>query len=113
MQWSAEAASNSTAMATPGPCPSWFACSRGTSPAARPAVRISRVWSASNAPRSQKTSTNLAYGAHASSIGPVTSRTYSAGSMSAGTTWAPRNVTSSTSEAAMRTARSSCSTVRP
>ena len=38
-----------------------------------------RAWSASNAPRSQNTSTQRAYGAQASSIGPVTSATYSSG----------------------------------
>ena len=38
-----------------------------------PARRISRVWSPSKAPRSQKTSIHFAVGATDSSIGPVTS----------------------------------------
>ncbi len=37
----------------------------GLQPGVDPGPRISRVWSPSNAPRSQKTSTHFAYGAHA------------------------------------------------
>jgi len=43
--------------------------------AAAPASRTARVWSASKAPSSQNASTQRAYGAAASSIGPVTRAT--------------------------------------
>ena len=75
VQWSADAACASTATATPGPNPSWLACTRGHSPAARPAASTVRASSAPNAPSSQNTSTHLAYGAHAASIGPQTRST--------------------------------------
>src|SRR5262245_25483827 len=75
VQWSALAAPSSTASATPGPGPSWLAWMRGSSPAAAPAVRMARDWSASNAPRSQNTSTHRAYGAAAAVISPQTSDT--------------------------------------
>src|SRR5215469_591293 len=72
VQWSAEAAPASTATVTPGPGPSWLACTRGSSPRAFPAASTARASSAPNAPRSQNTSTQRACGAHASSIGPRT-----------------------------------------
>src|SRR5690606_2260064 len=75
VQWSAEAAPSSQAIATPGPSPSCPACTRAASPARIPAERMCLVCSPSKAPRSQKTSIHLACGAQASSIGPATSRT--------------------------------------
>lgn len=75
VQWSALAASSSTASWTPGPYDSWLAWMRGCRPLALPAVRIARAWSPSKAPFSQKTSIQRAYGAQASSISPVTSAT--------------------------------------
>ncbi len=92
MQWSADAQPSSTASCTPGPRPSWLACSRSPSPAARPASSTARHWSASNAPRSQKASIHRACGAHSASMSPQTSPTYSSArpSYSGGTTWAPR-----------------------
>ncbi|CAM5641726.1 hypothetical protein SALBM135S_06417 [Streptomyces alboniger] len=80
VQWSALAASSSAASWTPGPYESWFAWMRGCRPLALPAVRIARAWSPSNAPFSQKTSIQRAWGAQASSISPVTRSTYAAGS---------------------------------
>lgn len=80
VQWSADAASSSTASWTPGPYVSWLAWIRGCSPLARPAVRMARAWSPSKAPCSQNTSIQRACGAQASSIGPVTRSTYPAGS---------------------------------
>ena len=78
VQWSALAASSSTASCTPGPYESWLAWIRGCSPFALPAVRTARAWSPSNAwaePGSQNTSTQRARGAQAVSIGPATSAT--------------------------------------
>src|SRR5918995_3987553 len=57
VQWSAEAHPSSTASWTPGPCPSWLACSRVPKPCRRAAVSTARHWSASNAPCSQNAST--------------------------------------------------------
>ena len=64
VQWSADAQPSSTASCTPGPKPSWLACSRSPSPAARPASSTARHWSASNAPCSQNASIQRACGAH-------------------------------------------------
>ena len=50
-----------------------------------PAVRIRRASSGVKAPRSQNTSIQRAYGAAASSIGPVTRSTYAATSVPCGT----------------------------
>ncbi len=75
VQWSALAASSSTASRTPGPWESWLAWIRGCRPLALPAVRIARAWSPSKAPFSQKTSIQRACGAQASSIAPVTRAT--------------------------------------
>ena len=82
-----------------GPGPSWLPCTRSPSPASRPATRTARASSSVKAwdeCGSQKTSIHRAYGAAASSIGPVTSSRYAARSpaYSAGTTWAPRKVVS-------------------
>src|SRR5690606_40849893 len=57
-----------------GPGESWLAWIRGASPRAMPAVSTARDWSASNAPRSQNTSTHRAYGSTAVSISWQTSR---------------------------------------
>ena len=115
VQWSAEAAPSSTASRTPGPGPSWLAWIRGSRPRARPAVSTARASSAPNAPRSQNTSTQRECGAHASSIGPHTRSTYRAESPSnsAGTTCAPRYVTSGVTSAASATERASSATVSP
>src|SRR2546423_14947295 len=72
VQWSAEAAPSSTASWTPGPGPSWPACTRAPRPALMPASRIVRDCSPSNAPRSQNTSTQRAYGTAAASMSPHT-----------------------------------------
>ncbi len=90
----------------------------GVQPAAQPGGRAgrrgsARAWSSSKAPRSQKTSIQRACGAAASSIGPVTRSTYAAGSPSAGTTCAPRNVVSSVNCRATARLRASSWTVRP
>ena len=75
VQWSAEAAPSSTASCTPGPGPSWFACTRAPRPAASPAFRTVRARSPSNAPCSQNTSIQRAYGRAAASMSPHTSET--------------------------------------
>ena len=75
VQWSADAAPASAATRTPGPGPSWLACTRALSPAARPAASTAAASSAPNAPSSQNTSTQRADGAQASSIGPHTRST--------------------------------------
>ena len=87
----------------------------GLSPRARPAVSTARASSTPNAPRSQNTSIHRACGAHASSISPHTSATYAPASPSnsAGTTCAPRYVTSPVTSAASATDRASSSTVSP
>ena len=80
-----------------------------------PAARMRRLSSAVNAPRSQNTSIQRLCGAQACSISPQTSSTYSSrrSAYSAGTTCAPRNVTSGVTSAASRASRASSSTVSP
>ena len=83
---------------------------RRAGPAAAPAARTARAWSASKAPVSQNASIQRACGAAASSIGPVTRSTYAVGvARTRGTTWAPRNVVSSVNcRATARLRASSC-----
>ena len=115
VRWSAEAAPNSAASLAPGPGPSWLACTRGISPAAFPAFSTAAASSRPNAPFSQNTSTHRLCGAQAASIGPQTRSTYPAVSFaySAGTTCAPRYVTSRVNAAARATLRASSATVSP
>src|SRR5262249_62084081 len=100
---------------TPRRSPSGLTATHPAIPPLAPAVRIARAWSASNAPSSQNTSIQRAYGRLASSIGPVTRSTYDATSSaySLGTTCAPRYVVSSVNCQAVASARqSSCAARR-
>jgi len=87
-----------------------------------PASSTRRDCATVKAPVSQNTSIDFEYGAQASSMGPVTRSTYSSersaysserSAYSAGTTCAPRKVTSGVTSAARRTSRSSSATLRP
>ena len=55
VQWSADAAPASAATWTPGPGPSWLACTRAVRPAARPAARIAAGLVARRTPRPRRT----------------------------------------------------------
>jgi hypothetical protein len=99
----------------PGPCSSWFAWTRSPIPRSRPASARGELASRrTRRDRRRRRTIPRAARTHPASH-PHTRSTYPSGSSahSGGTTWAPRNVTSSATVPAIVSSRASSSTVSP
>ena len=94
-RWSTDRAPSSIASGIAPDSVNWSPCRRSASPASRHAVRYRRAWSASNAPRSRKTSAASASFAASGSTSPSRKSRYASAPASAnsgGTVCAPSHV---------------------